>query len=79
MAVQKLLQANANDNFDIILLQELPGTWFNPLQPEAVQKLLGQAFPPDSFWILVLHHLVTVVRKTLTIAEPSQRRRMLFK
>ena len=65
----KLREAGVVEEFDVILLQELPGQWANPMTPEEVKDLLHQVFPADHWWILVLRHLVTVVRKALTSAD----------
>ena len=43
--VSKLRDARVSEEFDVILLQELPGQWANPMTPGAVEKLLHQVFP----------------------------------
>ena len=63
----KLRGSGVAEEFGVILLQELPGQWANPMTPGEVKDLLHQVFPSDHWWILVLRHLVTVVRK----ASPS--------
>ena len=64
----KLRGSGVAEEFDVILLQELPGQWANPMTPEEVKVLLHKVFPSDHWCILVLRHLVTVVRKALTSA-----------
>ena len=56
----KLRKAGVAGEFDVILLQELPGQWANPMTPEEVKRLLHGVFPSDHGCILVLRHLVTV-------------------
>ena len=79
----KLRGAGVAEEFDVILLQEFPGHWANPMTPEEVKALLHQVFPSDLWWILVLHHLVTVVRKAFTVfrdipVQPRQGEIRLF-
>ena len=62
----KLRSAGVAEEFDVILLQELPGQWANPMPTGEVEGLLHQVFPSGHWCILVLRHLVTVVRKALT-------------
>ena len=64
----KLRGAGVAEEFGVILLQELPGQWANPMTPEEVNELIHQVFPSDHWCILVLRHLVTVVRKALASA-----------
>ena len=41
----KLRTAGVAESFDVILLQELPGQWANPMAPEKVKQLLHKASP----------------------------------
>ena len=63
--------ARVAEECDVILLQGSPGHWANPMTPEEVKALLHQVFPSDLWWILVLHHLVSVVRKALTVTSAN--------
>ena len=42
---RKLKQAQVASEFGVILLQELPGQWADPMTPEKVKGLLHQASP----------------------------------
>ena len=72
----------AEEEFDVILLQELPGQWANPMPTGQVKGLLHQVFPERHWCILVLCHLVTVARKAVTSANmidnPTQQEVRLF-
>ena len=78
----KLRSAGVAEEFDVILLQELPGQWANPMPTGQVKGLLHQVFPERHWCILVLCHLVTVARKALTSANmidnPTQEEVRLF-
>ena len=41
----KFRSARVAEEFDVILLQELPGQWANPMTPEEVNVLLHKVFP----------------------------------
>ena len=77
-----LRSARVAEEFDVILLQELPGQWATPMPTGTVKDLLHQVFPDRHWTILVLHHLVTLVRKALTstnlIDNPTQTEVRLF-
>ena len=65
----KLRGSGVAEEFDVILLQELPGQWATPMPTGTVKDLRHQVFPYRHWTILVLHHLVTLVRKALTSAN----------
>ena len=49
--VRKLREAQVASEFDLILLQELPGQWADPMTPEKVKPLLQQASPRiEALW-----------------------------
>ena len=41
----RLQDAGVTGEYDVILLQELPGQWADPMTPDRVQKLLQPVSP----------------------------------